>query len=140
DSPLRMPAHLYTASKLAGEMYCTSYGELYGVETTILRFGIPYGPRARPAAVVPAFVGKALAGDPLTVAGSGDQSRRFVYVEDLADGVVRALDAPAGANRVYNLAGTETTTILEIAETVRDLVGEAEIEHTPARAGDFGGK
>ena len=46
DSPLRMPAHLYTASKLAGEMYCTGYGELYGLETTILRFGIPYGPRA----------------------------------------------------------------------------------------------
>jgi hypothetical protein len=53
---------------------------------------------------------------------------------------VRALDAPAGANRVYNLAGTETTTIREIAETVRDLVGDTEIVHTPARAGDFGGK
>ena len=45
-------------------MYCSSYGELYDVETTILRFGIPYGPRARPAAVVPAFVNKALAGRP----------------------------------------------------------------------------
>jgi hypothetical protein len=62
-----------------------------------------------------------------------------VYVEDLADGVVRGLAAGA-ANRVYNLVGTETTTILEIAEAVRDLVGDAEIVHTPARAGDFGGK
>jgi hypothetical protein len=60
-------------------------------------------------------------------------------VEDLADGVVRALD-PAAANRIYNLTGCETTTILEIAEAVRDLVGDAEIVHTPARAGDFGGK
>ena len=89
--PLHPPAHLYTATKLAGELYCHSYGELYGVEYTILRFGIPYGPRARPAAVVPAFVAKALAGEPLTIAGDGSQSRRFVYVEDLADGVVRAL-------------------------------------------------
>ena len=44
----RCPSHLYTATKLAGEMYCHSYGELYDVESTILRFGIPYGPRARP--------------------------------------------------------------------------------------------
>jgi UDP-glucose 4-epimerase len=136
---LAPPAHLYTATKLAGELYCRSYAELYGVEYTILRFGIPYGPRARDATVLAAFTKKALAGEPLTVAGSGDQTRRFVYVEDLADGVVRGLE-PAAANRIYNLTGSETTTILEIAEAVRDLVGDAEIVHTPARAGDFGGK
>src|SRR4051794_28200549 len=50
DTPLRPPAHLYTATKLAGELYCRSYGELYGLETVVLRFGIPYGPRARPTA------------------------------------------------------------------------------------------
>ena len=55
DTPLRAPAHLYTAGKLSGELYCRSYGELYGLETTILRFGIPYGPRARPAAVIPSL-------------------------------------------------------------------------------------
>ena len=48
-----LPPHLYTATKLAGEMYCRSYETLYGVASTILRFGIPYGPRARPAAVDP---------------------------------------------------------------------------------------
>jgi UDP-glucose 4-epimerase len=140
ETRLVPPAHLYTATKLAGELYCRSYAELYGIEYTVLRFGIPYGPRARDATVLAAFTRKALAGEPLTVAGSGDQTRRFVYVEDLADGIVRALDAPDAANRVYNLAGTETTTIREIAETVRDLVGDTEIVHTPARAGDFGGK
>jgi UDP-glucose 4-epimerase len=132
------PAHFYTATKLAGELYCRSYRELYGLEYTVLRFGIPYGPRARPAAVVPAFVGRALAGEPLTVAGDGRQSRRFVYVEDLADGVVRAL-CPAAANRVYNLVGTEEVTIAEIAETVRDLVGDVEVEWVPGRNGDFAG-
>jgi UDP-glucose 4-epimerase len=136
---LTPPAHLYTATKLAGELYCRSYAELYGLEYTVLRFGIPYGPRARDATVLAAFTKKALAGEPLTVAGSGDQTRRFVYVEDLADGVVRGLQ-PGAANRVYNLTGSETTTILEIAQAVRDLVGDAEIVHTPARAGDFGGK
>ena len=67
------PTHLYTATKLAGEMYCRSYAELYGVDCTILRFGIPYGPRARPAAVIPIFVRKALAGEPLTIAGDGSR-------------------------------------------------------------------
>ena len=106
DTPLALPKHFYTATKIAGEMYTASYGELYGLEHSILRFGIPYGPRARPAAVVAAFTAKALAGQPLTIAGDGTQSRRFVYVEDLADGVVASL-APAGANRVYNLVGHE---------------------------------
>ena len=132
------PAHFYTATKLAGELYCHSYGELFGVEHTILRFGIPYGPRARPAAVVPAIVERALNGEPLTIAGDGLQSRRFVYVEDLADGVVRAL-APRAANRVYNLVGETDVTIREVAETIRDVIGDVELEYVPGRAADFAG-
>lgn len=138
DAELALPNHLYTATKLAGEMYCTSYAELYGVEHTILRFGIPYGPRARPAAVVPQFIRKALAGEPLTIAGRGDQSRRFVYVEDLAEGCVKALQ-PVAANRVYNLVSEEDTTVLDIAQVVRDLVGDVDIVHVEGRAGDFRG-
>ncbi len=138
DAPLGLPDHLYTASKLAGEMYCTSYAELYDVPCTILRFGIPYGPRARPAAVVPIFVSKALKGEPLTIAGDGLQTRRFVYVEDLAEGVVAGLERGADG-RVYNLAGDETVTIRDLAGIVSDLVGDTEIVHTPGRNGDFGG-
>ncbi len=138
DTPLTPPSHLYTATKLAGEMYCRAYEQLYGVPSTILRFGIPYGPRARPAAVLPIFVRKALAGEPLTIAGDGSQSRRFVYVEDLAEGVVAALRREA-AGRTYNLVGEEDTTVRQIADAVRDAVGDAEIVHTQGRAGDFSG-
>jgi UDP-glucose 4-epimerase len=138
ESALGMPKHLYTASKLAGEMYCSSYAELYDVPFTILRFGIPYGPRARPAAVIPIFVRKALAGEPLTIAGDGMQTRRFVYVEDLAEGIVAGL-ADCADGRIYNLAGTETVTIKELAETVGEVVGDTDIVHTPGRSGDFGG-
>jgi UDP-glucose 4-epimerase len=138
DSPIGLPDHLYTASKLAGEMYCTSYAELYDVPITILRFGIPYGPRARPSAVIPIFVSKALRGEALTIAGDGLQTRRFVYVEDLANGVVAAVER-GEEGRVYNLAGDETVTIRELAEVVSGLVGDTEIVHTPGRSGDFGG-
>jgi UDP-glucose 4-epimerase len=139
DTLLPPPSHLYTSTKLAGELYCKAYQELYGIDYTILRFGIPYGPRAREAAVIPAFVNKALAGDPLTLAGDGSQSRKFVYVEDLADGVALGLDEVA-VNRVYNLASDETVTIKEIATTIQELMGDVEITYTPARPGDFGGK
>ena len=139
ETLLPAPSHLYTSTKLAGELYCKAYQELYGIDYTILRFGIPYGPRAREAAVIPAFVNKALKGEPLTIAGDGSQSRRFVYVEDLAMGVALAVDDTA-KGRVYNLASDETVTIKQIAETVSELVGDVEIAHVPARPGDFGGK
>ena len=138
DTPLDHPKHFYTATKIAGEMYTVSYGELYGVEWTILRFGIPYGPRARPTAVVPAFTAKALAGQPLTIAGDGTQSRRFVYVEDLAEGVAASL-VPAAANRIYNLVGRENTSVRAIARAVRDVVGDVPIVHIEGRAGDLRG-
>ena len=138
ETLLAPPGHLYTAGKLAGVLFCRSYAELYAVESTIVRFGIPYGPRARPAAVIPSFVARARAGEPLSIAGTGEQQRSFVYVEDLADGVVRAL-APGGAGRTYNLAGRDTVTIRGLAEIVRDEVATVEIVHTPGRAGDLRG-
>ena len=133
ETLLPPPSHLYTSTKLAGELYCKSYQELYGIDYTILRFGIPYGPRAREAAVVPAFVNKAFAGEPLTLSGDGMQSRRFVYVEDLADGVALGLSDVA-TNRVYNLVSDENVTIKQIAELVQEIVGNTEIVHArPSR-------
>jgi UDP-glucose 4-epimerase len=139
ETLLPPPSHLYTSTKLAGELYCKSYQELYGIDYTILRFGIPYGPRAREAAVIPAFVNKAFRGEPLTLSGDGMQSRRFVYVEDLADGVALGLSDVA-TNRIYNLVSDENVTIKQIAELVQEIVGNTEIVYTPARPGDLGTK
>jgi nucleoside-diphosphate-sugar epimerase/UDP-N-acetylglucosamine:LPS N-acetylglucosamine transferase len=139
ETPIPAPRHLYTATKLAGETYCAGYAELYDLECTVLRFGIPYGPRARAAGVVAKFADLALAGKPLTIAGDGSQCRSFIYVEDLAAGIVAGLD-PAAAGRTYNLSGDEVVTILEIAETVQEMTGGCEIVHTPPRPGDFPGK
>lgn len=135
DASLALPAHFYTATKLAGEMYCRSYTQLYGQQHTILRFGIPYGPRSRPAAVAAAFVARAQAGKALTIAGDGLQTRQFVYVEDLADGIVAGL-APAGANRIFNLVGSEETSVRQIADTVRETVAPVPVVHGPERPVD----
>jgi UDP-glucose 4-epimerase len=138
-TPIPAPRHLYTATKLAGETYCAGYTELFDLESTVLRFGIPYGPRARAAGVVAKFTDLALEGKALTIAGDGSQCRSFIYVEDLAAGIVAAL-APVAANRTYNLSGDEVVTILEIAEAVQEMTGGCEIVHTPPRPGDFPGK
>ena len=139
DSPLGAPSHLYTATKIASEYYCHAYSKLYGLSTTILRYGIPYGPRARPGAVIPMFVEKALNGQPLTIAGDGLQYRKFVYVEDLAEGNVLALKDVA-RNRIYNLEGDEKITIRQIAETIQKILGKVEIQYIEGRPGDFSGK
>ena len=138
STPLTAPSHLYTATKLAGEYYCKSYSELYDLDYTILRYGVPYGPRARGGAVVPIFVKKALNGEPLTIAGDGMQFRKFVYVEDLAEGNVLALKDIA-KNKTYNLEGDENVTIKQIAETVQKIIGKVEIKFVEGRKGDFSG-
>ena len=139
DTPLQAPSHLYTATKIASEYYCQSYSKLYHLPVTILRYGIPYGPRARDGAVIPIFVRKAMKGEPLTLAGDGSQFRQFVYVGDLAEGNVLALKSVA-QNKIYNLDGTEKVTIANIAQTIQRLLGDVRIEYGPARPGDFGGK
>lgn len=135
DSLLAQPTHLYTATKLSGEMYTLAYNAMYGTANTILRFGIPYGPRARPAAVVPSFVARAQRGEALHIAGDGTQTRQFVYVVDLAAGIVSALSSDA-AGKTYNLVGIEQTSVRDIADAVRDVVRAVPVVYGPERPAD----
>ncbi|HVT57338.1 MAG TPA: NAD-dependent epimerase/dehydratase family protein [Thermoanaerobaculia bacterium] len=132
--------HIYTSTKMASEMVCHNYGQLYGVPFTVLRYGIPYGPRMREELLIPIFIRKALAGEPLTVSGRGEQYRKFVYIADLAAAHVLAMQE-AAVNQTYNLEGTHKVTVLEVAEGIRGAIGErVRIEFGPERPGDFGGK
>jgi UDP-glucose 4-epimerase len=132
--------HIYTSTKMACEMLCHNYSELYELPFTVLRYGIPYGPRMREELLIPIFLKKALAGEALTIAGRGEQYRKFLYVRDLADAHVLAM-AESAAGETYNLEGPRPVTVLEVAERIREAVGDhVQIEFTPARPGDFGGK
>lgn len=138
DTPLRLNRvnHVYTASKLAAEMLCHSYHTLYGVDTTILRYGIPYGPRARLGTVLASFVALAMQGRPIVIQGDGAQWRSLVAVEDLALGNVAALQE-AARNQTYNLEGPERVEVRRVAEKVRQFFPEVEIQHTEKRPGDL---
>ncbi|MFN8487847.1 MAG: NAD-dependent epimerase/dehydratase family protein [Caldilineaceae bacterium] len=140
-SPFYMPGagHIYTSSKIAGELLCHDYWELYKLPYTILRYGIPYGPRMRETLVIPIFLRKAFAGEALTIAGDGSQFRNFVYVEDLARAHLLAMDARA-INQTYNLEGLRKVTVKEVASTIDQLLGGVKLDYVPARAGDYRGK
>lgn len=88
--------------------------------------------------MIPIFVDGALKGEPLTIAGDGMQFRKFIYVEDLAEGNVLALKE-AAKNREYNLEGAERISIRQIAETTQRILGEVKIEYVDGRRGDFSG-
>ena len=133
------PSHLYISTKISSELFCRSYNLLYNLPYTILRYGIPYGSRARKGTVIPIFINKALAGEPITITGDGSQYRQFLYVEDLAEGNVAALNEIA-KNKIYNLDGSRAISVKEIAETIKHIHNDVKIEYKPARPGDFKGK
>jgi len=130
--------HVYTATKLAAEQYCIAYQKLYGQNYTILRYGIPYGPYGRLGTVIYNFVANALAGKPIVIQGDGLQARNFIFVKDLAEGNVAALN-PAAANQTYNLDGLRPVSIKELAEIVQSFIPGTIIQYVEARPGDFKG-
>jgi UDP-glucose 4-epimerase len=142
EAPFHLPSagHIYTSSKIAGELIAHNYNELYQTPFTILRYGIPFGPRMREQLVIPRFVQMALNGDTITVHGDGSQFRNYVYVEDLADAHVLALSDDA-ENEVFNLEGAEPITIRRVTEAIRDALGiPLKVEFGEARPGDYAGK
>ncbi len=142
ESPFHLPSagHLYTSSKIASELVAHNYADLYNVPFTILRYGIPFGPRMREELVIPQFVRKALHGEPITINGDGSQFRNYVYVEDMADAHASCL-GDVGKNEVFNLEGREPISIRRITESIQQILGRPiAIEFLPDRPGDFRGK
>ena len=142
EEPFYLPdaGHIYTTSKIASEMIIHNYWQLYKQPFTILRYGIPYGPRMREELVIPIFIRKALNRESIVIQGDGNQYRNYVYIDDLARAHLLAMSAQA-ENQVYNLEGTEKISIKDVARTIdKVLGGGVRIEHTPARPGDYAGK
>jgi UDP-glucose 4-epimerase len=138
-----LPRSPYAVSKLAGEQYCRVFNELLGLETVALRYFNVYGPRQRSdspyAAVVPLFVDALRSGRPPTIHGDGLQSRDFTFVDDAVSANVLAATAPADVcgGRVYNVAGGEQHTILDLLGMLAKIMGtEATPQYTEPRPGD----
>lgn len=135
------PNHLYTGHKIAGEFALQAYQRQYSLDYTIMRFGIPFGPRARKETVTCKFLLEALRGGTITLNAGGRQFRQFIYVKDLADGCVACLKDEA-RNEIINLNGAERVTILRIAETIKNHINlpfRVQV-NDEGRMGDFEGR
>jgi UDP-glucose 4-epimerase len=134
------PDHLYTSSKIAAELFCKNYKTLYGVNFTIMRYGIPFGERAREATVTPIFINKILKGDDITIHGDGSQTRQFIYVRDLAEGNAACLD-PNAENEIFNINGREIIKVIDIVRVLEEIIGKkAKVAFIEDRKGNYKGR
>jgi UDP-glucose 4-epimerase len=131
------PVAPYGASKWAGEAYLLTWAAADGIPHSVCRLGNAYGPRQNPhgeAGVVAIFSHRMWAGEQATLFGHGTPTRDYVYVADIAEGMVRA----AGVGGVFNLATGDEVPVSRIFELVRDAAGvESEPKLAPLREGEL---
>ncbi|HUF77585.1 MAG TPA: SDR family NAD(P)-dependent oxidoreductase [Thermoanaerobaculia bacterium] len=136
------PLSPYALSKAMDEELARLFALCFGQQLLGLRYFNVYGPRQSPegpyAAVVPRFFAACRAGEPPRIHGDGEQSRDFTYVADAVRANLLAAAAPAAAcGHAYNVAGGRRTSVLELAEAIRELAGPCPPPlHEPARPGD----
>lgn len=135
------PLSPYAASKLATEAYALAYGSAYAMPTLAFRFFNVFGPLQAAghayAAVVPAFVSSALAGEPVTVHGDGTQSRDFTFVDTVASVITDAVVRRVASSEPVNLAFGTRTSLLDVIAQLETLLGHPiERAHVESRVGD----
>jgi dTDP-glucose 4,6-dehydratase len=131
------PRGVYDEAKRFAEAITMAYHRSHGVDTKIVRIFNTYGPRMRlhDGRVVPAFIGQALKGDPVTIFGDGTQTRSFCYVSDLIDGIFRLM--MSGTHEPVNIGNPREMTIREFAEHIIRLLGSnSPIIHKPLPVDD----
>jgi UDP-glucose 4-epimerase len=138
DKPIA-PLSPYGASKAVGEAYCSAFHGAYGMHAVAVRFSNAYGPRsAHKGNVIPLFIRRLRAGEELVVYGDGEQTRDFVFCEDLADGLVRAAETDGAGGEIFQLASGVETSLNRLVELLADVSGtEPRIRREPPRAGEI---
>ncbi len=126
DLPLA-PKAPYGVSKLAAELYCRVYTQVYGLETVSLRYFNVFGPRQHPdseyAAAIPRFLRRMLAGDRPVIFGDGEQSRDFTAVENVVAANLLAAETAQGIGEVINIAGGRPSTLNQLVAWLNELLG-----------------
>jgi UDP-glucose 4-epimerase len=140
DHPTR-PTTIYGAAKLAGEAYARAFHHALGLAVTIVRPFNSYGPRCHhegdAGEVIPKFMLRALAGKPLIVFGTGQQTRDFTYVADTAAGIATAARCDGAIGKTINLGNGTAMPIVDVARAIGHATGRAiRIVHAAQRPGD----
>jgi len=138
EADVANPISPYGMSKWTGESYCAKWKELYGLDTVSFRFSNVYGPRQGSegeAGVIAKFHSCLLSGRLLEIFGDGEQTRDFIYVEDVADALFRA--SHSDLTGVHNLSTNTETSVNTLASTLISLHGKGGVVYQPKREGDI---
>lgn len=141
--PVHLPQHEHTTPlnsrlpyavvKNAGESFCKSYFQEYGLEYTIFRFFNTYGPKQSPDFVITKFIEAATENKPITVFGDGQQTRTFCYIDDHLEATVNCLLKKKCVNDVVNIGNDQEMSVLELANNIIKITdSKSEIIHLPA--------
>jgi UDP-glucuronate 4-epimerase len=134
------PISPYAATKKAGELICHTYHHLHAMNIACLRFFTVYGPRQRPDLAINKFTRLILAGRPLPLYGDGTTSRDYTYIDDIVDGVIKALDwvcAPELLYDIFNLGESRPVELSRLVGLIEAATGKkADIERLPPQPGD----
>jgi len=140
-----LPAHPvspYGSSKLAGEGYCSSYFNTFGIDTVALRFGNVYGPGSKhKSSVIAKFLKLAMENKPVEIYGDGTQTRDFIYIDDLTNAVIKASTIKNIGGEIFQIATNQETTLLELIDKLNNALiqkGKSPLKtsNTPKRHGD----
>jgi UDP-glucuronate 4-epimerase len=130
------PISPYAATKKAGELLAHSFHSAHGLEVTCVRFFTAYGPRQRPDLAIRRFAERMRAGQPIPIFGDGSALRDFTFVDDVVDGLGRAIDRPLGY-AILNFGAGRAITVLQMIETLEKALGlEAKKDFQSPQTGD----
>jgi UDP-glucose 4-epimerase len=136
------PVSPYGASKLSGEGYCSAYYRTCGVETVALRFGNVYGPGSNHKnSVIAKFIKQAMGGETLEIYGDGNQTRDFIYIDDLISAIRSAVTTSHIGGEIFQIGTNRERTVAELVEKLLPILAQAgikdvDVRHGPPRKGD----
>lgn len=136
EDPVMRPISPYAATKRMNELMGHVYNHVYGVNVTMLRFFTVYGPRQRPDMAISKFTRLIARGEAVPMFGDGSTRRDYTYIEDILDGLVRAVDIPF-PYEIFNLGESRTITLREMIDVIARQVGKTPfIKELPMQPGD----
>ena len=140
DDRVDNPVSLYAATKKADELMAFTYTNLYGFNTTGLRFFTVYGPWGRPDMAPMLFANAIIKGEPIKVFNNGNLSRDFTFIDDIVEGVVRVVETEPSENaeaKLYNIGCGHPMQLMDFIHTLETTIGKkAEMNFLPMQQGD----
>ena len=123
DASITHPLSIYAATKVAGEALAFTYSHAYGLPVACLRLFTAYGPRQRPDLAIRKFAGMILRGEEIPIFGDGTLRRDYTYIDDIVDGILRALNAQ-GRFDVFNIGNSHPMSIDEMVDALGRALGK----------------